>query len=358
MTQGDGRHIDPRAGALEGEGAAQEVSSEPAEPAPLDVWTHVPSRTSGEAGASYYDRPVLKEPVWIWAVPAYFFVGGAAGAASVLGETAEAIGGPEMAGLVKRARWLGAAGGALGTALLIYDLGRPGRFLHMLRVFRPSSPMSVGSWVLAAATPMFAASAVLPHSGGWLGRVGNAIGKAAAVLGLPLAGYTGVLLGSTAVPLWQAARHALPVLFMASAASSASALLDFADLNETESEVVRRFGIAAEATELVTAFVLEKQVSRTERVGEPLNGGISGSLWKTSTALGVVGLVLSLLPGQSRAKSIVSGLVGTSGGLCTRFAVFEAGKASARDPHATFAQQREGGGAAELRGSWRPLGGR
>jgi hypothetical protein len=145
---------------------------------------------------------------------------------------------------------------------------------------------------------------------------------------------------------------------MASAASSASALLDFADLNETESEVVRRFGIAAEATELVTAFVLEKQVSRTERVGEPLNGGISGSLWKTSTALGVVGLVLSLLPGQSRAKSIVSGLVGTSGGLCTRFAVFEAGKASARDPHATFAQQREGGGAAELRGSWRPLGGR
>ena len=354
MTRRDGRHIDPRAGALEGEGAGQKVSAERAEPSPLDVWTQIPSRAE-EAGPSYYDRPVLKEPVWIWAVPAYFFVGGAAGAASVLGETAEALGGPEMAGLVKRARWLGAAGGAVGTALLVYDLGRPARFLHMLRVFRPSSPMSVGSWVLAAAAPMFAASAVLPHTGP-LGRVGNAIGKVAAALGLPLAGYTGVLLASTAVPLWQAARHALPVLFMASAASSASALLDFADLNETESEVVRRFGIAAEVSELVTAFVLEKQVSRVERVGEPLSTGIAGSLWKSSTALGVTGLALSLLPGQSRAKSILSGLIGTAGGLCVRFAVFEAGKASARDPRATFAQQREGGGAAELRGSWRPLG--
>jgi formate-dependent nitrite reductase membrane component NrfD len=354
VTRRDGRHIDPRAGALEGEGAGQKVSAERAEPSPLDVWTQIPSRAE-EAGPSYYDRPVLKEPVWIWAVPAYFFVGGAAGAASVLGETAEALGGPEMAGLVKRARWLGAAGGAVGTALLVYDLGRPARFLHMLRVFRPSSPMSVGSWVLAAAAPMFAASAVLPHTGP-LGRVGNAIGKVAAALGLPLAGYTGVLLASTAVPLWQAARHALPVLFMASAASSASALLDFADLNETESEVVRRFGIAAEVSELVTAFVLEKQVSRVERVGEPLSTGIAGSLWKSSTALGVTGLALSLLPGQSRAKSILSGLIGTAGGLCVRFAVFEAGKASARDPRATFAQQREGGGAAELRGSWRPLG--
>jgi formate-dependent nitrite reductase membrane component NrfD len=354
VTRRDGRHIDPRAGALEGEGAGQKVSAERGEPSPLDVWTQVPSRAE-EAGPSYYDRPVLKEPVWIWAVPAYFFVGGAAGAASVLGETAEALGGPEMAGLVKRARWLGAAGGAVGTALLVYDLGRPARFLHMLRVFRPSSPMSVGSWVLAAAAPMFAASAVLPHTGP-LGRVGNAIGKVAAALGLPLAGYTGVLLASTAVPLWQAARHALPVLFMASAASSASALLDFADLNETESEVVRRFGIAAEVSELVTAFVLEKQVSRVERVGEPLSTGIAGSLWKSSTALGVTGLALSLLPGQSRAKSILSGLIGTAGGLCVRFAVFEAGKASARDPRATFAQQREGGGAAELRGSWRPLG--
>ena len=355
MRDRDGRHIDPDLGVLEGEGAHQEVRTERAEPAPLDVWTEAPSRAAGPAGPGYYDRPVLKEPVWIWAVPAYFFVGGAAGAAAILGEAAETLGGDEMAGLVKRARWIGAAGGALGTGLLIYDLGRPGRFLHMLRVFRPSSPMSVGSWVLAAAAPAFAASAVLSHSQGTFGRVGNAIGKAAGALGLPLAGYTGVLLASTAVPLWQAARHALPVLFMASSASSASALLDFFDLNKTEAEVVRRFGIAAEVVELVTAFVLEKQVARTERVAEPLRTGVGGALWKTSTALSVTGLALALLPGQSRAKSLLSGLVGTLGGLVVRFAVFEAGKASARDPHATFAQQREGRGAAELRGSWRPL---
>lgn len=355
MSGRDGRNIDPRSGVLEGEGAQQRVSTERAELGPFDAWAEVPSRPPGEAGPSYYDRPVLKEPVWIWAVPAYFFVGGAAGAAAVLGEVAEMVGGDEMAGLVKRARWIGATGGALGTALLIHDLGRPARFLHMLRVFRPSSPMSVGSWVLAAAAPAFAASAVLPHTGGALGRAGNLAGKAAGALGLPLAGYTGVLLASTAVPLWQAARHALPMLFMASAASSASALLGFVDLNTTEAEVVRRFGIAAEVSELIAAFVLEKQVSRTEHVAEPLRAGIGGMLWKASTALSVTGLALSLLPGRSRAKSILSGLVGTAGGLVVRFAVFEAGKASARDPHATFAQQRAGRGAAELRGAWRPL---
>jgi formate-dependent nitrite reductase membrane component NrfD len=353
--RGPGRHIDERLGALGGEGAQQRLEGEVAEPAPLDVWPTPPS--PGPAGdPTYFERPVLKEPVWIWAVPAYFFVGGAAGAASVLGEVAESLSDGELDDLVRRARWIGAAGGALGTALLIHDLGRPGRFLNMLRVFRPSSPMSMGSWALAAAAPLFAASAVLPHAGGALGRLGNAVGKVAALLGLPLAGYTAVLLSTTAIPLWQSVRHSLPVLFVASAASSAGALLQLSRLNDQEHAVVHRFALAAEIGELAAAAIVERQASRVQQVGRPLREGLSGALWRASTAASAAGLTLSLLPGRSRARDTASALIGIGGGLAVRFALFEAGKASARDPRATFGQQRAGGGAAELRGSWRPPG--
>ncbi|MGH2811069.1 MAG: NrfD/PsrC family molybdoenzyme membrane anchor subunit, partial [Actinomycetota bacterium] len=152
----------------------------------------------------YYGRPVLKEPVWIWAVPAYFYAGGAAGAALVLGAVAQLAGRDELRDLVRNCRRLGALGTAGGGILLIYDLGRPERFLNMLRLFRPTSAMSIGSWTLAVAGASSAAAAVLP------GIAGNTAGLVAGAAGLPLAGYTAVLLADTAVPLWQSSRKVLP----------------------------------------------------------------------------------------------------------------------------------------------------
>src|SRR5918912_3378961 len=98
------------------------------------------------SGATYYDRPVLKEPVWIWAVPAYFYVGGVAGAAATLGAVTALSRDDDLEVLARRCRALAAGGTVAGSALLVYDLGRPERFLNMLRVFRPSSPLNVGSW--------------------------------------------------------------------------------------------------------------------------------------------------------------------------------------------------------------------
>ena len=97
---------------------------------------------------SYYGLPTLKAPVWTWEIPAYFFVGGAAGAAAVIASTARLAGGrPD---LVRDARWIAAIGGAISPPLLVADLGRPERFLNMLRVFKIQSPMSVGAWTLVA----------------------------------------------------------------------------------------------------------------------------------------------------------------------------------------------------------------
>src|SRR5581483_8123899 len=99
----------------------------------------------------YYGLPVLKAPVWTWEIPLYFFVGGTAGAAAVLAAAYAMFGQAPL--VARRARWIALAGGLLSPVLLISDLGRPERFLNMLRVFKWRSPMSMGSWILAVFGP-------------------------------------------------------------------------------------------------------------------------------------------------------------------------------------------------------------
>jgi formate-dependent nitrite reductase membrane component NrfD len=285
---------------------------------------------------TYYDRPTLKEPVWIWSVPAYFYVGGAAGAAAVLGAAAQIIDRDRLRNLITACRRTAAGGVALGSVFLVIDLGRPERFLNMLRVFRPTSAMSVGSWVLAASGAATTGAAVLDRR-----ALGDVAGAAAGVLGLPLAGYTAVLLADTAVPLWNETRRSLPLLFVSSAISSAADLLAFAELDEHEHEVVHRFGLAGNIAELAAGHLFEKDARRVERVARPLKDGLGGSLWKTSKVATIVSLVLSVVAGRSRWGRWVAALLGNAGAVSLRFAIFHAGKASSRDPRATFETQRQ-----------------
>ena len=351
---GDGRNIDPERGILEGEAAQQAVpedraSTEGAQP--FAVWEEPPSAGAGTRGdPTYYDRPVLKQPTWIWAVPVYFYLGGAAGAAAVLGAAAQVADRRGLHGLVTRSRWIAASGGAVGTALLIHDLGRPARFRNMLRVFRPSSPMNVGSWILTAIAPLAAGSALFSEADGVLGAAGDAAGLGAGVLGGPLAGYTAVLISNTAVPVWQATRRATPPAFIASAMAAAAGLLQMLRLTDREERIVRRFSIAGTVAELGAERALERQASTVERVATPLHEGLSGSLLRAAKALSTASLLLNLLPGRSRRRTWAAGLTGTLGSLAFKYGVFEAGKASAADPRATFHQQRAGRGAAEATG--------
>jgi hypothetical protein len=265
---GDGRFIDPSIGVLSGEAAEQKVPadrhtrghSEGA--APLDVRDRPPGAPEDD-GPSYYDRPVLKEPVWLWVVPAYFYTGGLGGAAATLGAAAQLDGGSRA--LVRRCRWLTSAAVVVSTGLLIYDLGRRERFLNMLRVFRRTSPMSVGSWVLAASGGASSTAALLASTDGLLGALGNFSGAGAGVLGMPLAGYTAVLLSNSAVPAWQEVRKTLPFLFVSSAVNAAASLLQMMDLDEDEARVVQRFGTWGRAAELVSGILVEREVAGKER---------------------------------------------------------------------------------------------
>jgi formate-dependent nitrite reductase membrane component NrfD len=340
MIRDDGRNIDTEIGALTGEAASQAALATKKDIAlHSQAFPYVPSRQSW-VSPTYYDHPMLKQPVWIWSIPAYFYVGGVAGVGATFGAAAQLIAPSAMHSLIMRSRWAGTFGGALSAALLIHDLGRPARFLNMLRVFRISSPMSIGSWILTLFSSATGAAALLPFGPCIFRPLANLFGLISGILGLGLAGYSGVLLSQTAVPLWQASYRITPVLFLASGTAAASSFFEFFKLNSREASAVEWFGSMGKVTELAAIFVLESNARRIARVGRPLNSGFSGFLWQSAKAFTIASAVISILPGKSRRKRIIAGVLGSLAGICLRFGLFYAGKSSARDPRASFEQQR------------------
>jgi hypothetical protein len=291
----------------------------------------------------------VKGPVWTWEVPAYFAVGGLAGASAVLGAAAQAFGGREARDLVRRCRLVAAGGAAVSAALLTSDLGRPSRFVYMLRVFRPTSPMNMGTWVLTsfgATSALAAASAVAPVPP-LVRRAGNAAAYGAGLLGLPLVGYTGVLLANTANPVWQATRRTLPVMFAFSGAVSATAVFQLWRPRGRGRDMARRFGLLAKGAEVAFSFAMHQE-PRVPRVARALRRGRAGWLLRASRALTGASFAIDLAFSGRRRPDAVSGALALAGTLALRYGVVAAGRQSARDPHATFAQQRAGRGAAEL----------
>lgn len=272
---------------------------------------------------SYHGLPLLKGPVWTWEVPSYFFIGGAAGASAVLSAMAQITGGDER--LVRDARWIAAVGANVSTPLLIADLGRPDRFLHMLRVFKLQSPMSVGAWTVAAfgaaSTAAAFARLVRTRTNLPVRVLENASAAVAAGTGLVMSTYTGVLLGATAIPVWKEHVRLLPVHFGASALASAVALLE---LLGHDDRALQALGIGAAVFETAAGVVIE---GTEDRESEPLRHGPTGRLTRLGGTLsGPVPLVLRLL-GARKAAAVAT----LAGSLITRFAWVEAGRASARD---------------------------
>lgn len=276
----------------------------------------------------YYDLPLLKAPVWTWEVPAYLFVGGAAGAAAVIGAVANARGG--LPDLVRDARWVAAAGAAASPPLLISDLGRPDRFLNMLRVFKLRSPMSVGAWTLlafsnAAATAAFA-DAARRATGGRLPvkAIGDAAEALSAATGLVLSTYTGVLIGATAIPVWSRNVHLLPIHFGASGLNCAVSILELLGHRD---RALNALGIGAAALETAMGVALE---SRTDTALEPVKVGWSGSVTRAGGLLsGPVPLALRLLAGRSPTARRVAAVSTIVGSLLTRVGWIAAGRESA-----------------------------
>jgi formate-dependent nitrite reductase membrane component NrfD len=294
-----------------------------------------------EKPTTYYGRPIVKPPVWKPEIPFYFFFGGLAGASAVLASAATFADRPELA----RRAWAGAfVGVTVSPLLLIKDLGKPARFLNMLRVFKITSPMNVGAWLLLAnggATSLAAGLNVLKPK-----RRGGAPELAAAALGAPLATYTAALVTHSAIPAWSEARREMPFVFAASATASAAgaALLT---VPADEAEPARHLGIAAAIAEEATTIVMHKRLGPLADSYEQGKAGAFGKAARALTIAGALALAVSdeafprkLDKRSRRALSVAGGALLLAGSVCKRWSVFKAGFQSAEDPGQVVYTQR------------------
>ncbi|GAB3903945.1 polysulfide reductase NrfD [Kibdelosporangium lantanae] len=293
---------------------------------------------------SYYGRPVLKPPVWEWKIPAYLFTGGLSAGAAVLAAGADLTGRTAL----RRSGRVGALGAlAVSMYLLVADLGRPERFLHMLRVAKPTSPMSVGTWILVAYGPGAGLAGIaelvpanLRHTlpGRLVRWAARPAGLSAAAIAPGVAAYTSVLLSHTAVPAWHAAFRQLPFVFTGSAAASGAGF-GMLCTPVAEAGPARRLGVIGAAAELVASRLVERRAGFAARA---FTTGGPHRLRKWSeylTAAGAVGA--ATVARHNRVAAAVSGLALLAGSALQRFGVFEAGVASTKDPAYVVVPQRE-----------------
>lgn len=286
-----------------------------------------------EQPTTYYGRPIVKSPVWKPEIPFYFFFGGLAGASAVLATAATFAERPALA----RRAWAGAVVGVtVSPLLLIRDLGKPSRFLNMLRVFKITSPMNVGAWLLLAnggATSLAAGLNLLDED-----RRGGAPEVLAATLGAPLATYTAALVTHSAIPAWSEARVEMPFVFAASATASAAGAA-MLTVPADEAEPARRLGVlAAVAEEAITALMHK----RLGPLAESYEKGTAGKFQKAARACTLGGAAAFVASDPhfpvrmtNRRRSLLSTAGGTlllAGSICKRWSVFKAGFQSAEDP--------------------------
>jgi hypothetical protein len=294
---------------------------------------------------SYYGRQIVKPSPWEADIPAYLFAGGLAAGSSLLAAGADLTGRPGL----RRVGRLGAISAlSFSMVALVHDLGRPERFVNMLRVVKVTSPMSVGTWILSTYGPFAGAAAAAelvgllpPHRRtgllGLVARLGRPAGVIAAVTAPPVAAYTAVLLADTSTPSWHAAYRELPFVFVGSAAA-ASGGLGMLAAPTRDIDPARNLAIGGAVLETLMERRMERSMGVT---AEPLHSGKAGTLMRAAKSLTIAGAAGSLLAGRSRLVAALSGAALLAGSACTRFGVFEAGQASARDPKYTVVPQRE-----------------
>lgn len=306
---------------------------------PGDQQAHAEPGCAGSANPprSYYGKPIINRPVWTWEIPTYFYAGGLAGVAASLAAVSQHTGPPDLA---KASARVAAAGALAAPPLLISDLGRPSRFHHMLRIVKPTSPMSLGSWLLAGFVPSQAIATILSELD-QASRLGRLLQTAAGVAGPLMSTYTAALLANTAVPVWHEARRSLPFTFAGSSLASAGAAVTLT-APSAAMPPARRLAIVGGLLELGADAITERHLGW---LGEPLTRGVAGRWRKLGQALTSAGTAATaasvFIHRRQRTVATIGALMTLSGAACQRWAIFKAGFPSADDPSYTVGLQRQ-----------------
>lgn len=286
----------------------------------------------------YYSQSVVRPPVWTWEISLYFFVGGAAGMAPLIACSALMLRQMDVAYI---ALCIAGMGAIISPILLVADLGRPHLFINMLRVFKYQSPMSVGAWVLtffggftfpAWFLMLLYVNGVFPGSSSPIILITVGLFSAgAAIFGLALATYTGVLIGATAIPAWHLHHVLLPIHFGTAGLGCAGAILELAGFQIRPLWVI---GMAAACVETVLWICLEfnKHGAADRALHENRSGWLIRAGEFFSGPLPIIFRITNLVPFAAASFLL--------GALISRFGWISAGKISGADPDAVFASQR------------------
>jgi formate-dependent nitrite reductase membrane component NrfD len=316
---------------------ARDTDYAAAEPAPGQI--AAANRRMRAAPVADIHGPFLHAPVWTWEVALYFWVGGLASGSAFVAAACDAAGDHKSAAIARKVA-LGAV--APAPVLLIADLGRPGRFLNMLRIFKPRSPMNMGAWCLVA----FSGSAASAVGTDLIGRpkAARRLGALTALLGSYLGSYTGVLLACTAVPVWARSRTVLGPAFVATATATGAAatrLVLVASGLPDRHPTRRALGTIETASMVAELSLSHLGERRLGDAGKALRRGHPGALFRVAKSLVVTGLSLRMIARRTgpREQQLAS-VTYLAAGLAFRYAWIEAGKASGRDDAAVAAMGR------------------
>lgn len=294
--------------------------------------------------SSYYGRNIVKPAPWKSEIPTYLYLGGLTAGSALVAAGGEMTGRTE---LQRNSRLIAlvALGGSTGA--LIKDLGKPSRFLNMLRTVKLTSPMSIGSWILTGFGGFTAAAAfsevmreILPADvpGAAFWPVGDRLASiGAGAFAAPLAAYTSVLLSDTATPTWHGAYRQMPFVFVGSALAAAGGAAMIAT-DPSQTVPARRMAIGGAVLEYGAFALMERSLGVC---AEPLHDEQPARYLRTATTLNLGGAALTAVAGGRRPVAVAAGLALNVGSALTRFGIFEAGMISARDPKYTVLPQRE-----------------
>lgn len=305
-----------------------------------------------EETPTYYERPLLKAPHWEWNVVTYLFTGGIMGGLGLIQLLARGDR-PDERGLKRTARIASLVLASANPAILISHLGRPERFLHMLRIVKFKSPMSLGVWGLvlysgAAGANVVRELALIGTLPRWMRFLAPGfLTPLQALLGAFTAGYTGVLLSATANPFWGSGKRHIPAMSVCSGLSSACALSSLLSVIEGNTGVLHKLERLEMVASIAELGILNHFERNSGPYGKPFFEGSRGKRLRTITigagivaplALNLLGNVVKLPKPANALRVAAASLLTLAGGYVLRQCLIEAGKDSARDPHAAFRQ--------------------
>ena len=320
-----------------------------------------PIGAADRAVPTYYDQPAVKPSLWGWLVSSYIFIAGIGGSAQIIATAADLVGDRALAPVICNGRYIALGAAVLGGPLLILDLHTPQRYYNMLRIFRKTSPMSIGTYVLMSFGSLSAALAALQFASDRGYSPGRAMQAAikllevpAAFAGMGMSTYTGALLSATSNPLWGAAPRHIAAAFGASAMASGTAALTIADQCRSASGASKEPGSSKEpgraldrialVVSAVEFFLLLSLRRRFHEQG--VDGALNDSGWGPAYDLGAVALGAGL-PMLSHTASVIAPeraprlklatcLAILAGGFLLRHVLLRAGNASAERPKDYF----------------------